>query len=144
MYLDQTDTGEKTRQVRMMKSIYKRAETVVAWLGEETAADRRGVELMKKMFQIIGSRVPEDEILRKGISNYPGSPQMGAPDLPDLPDLGWQDLGGILAKPWFSRVWIMQEYLSAQKFIFICGEAFIDPVILFGLGRHLFKCEMHI
>jgi hypothetical protein len=42
--------------------------------------------------------------------------------LPDTFDSEWDDLLSIGELPWFSRIWIIQELLSSQRCIFLCGK----------------------
>jgi hypothetical protein len=47
--INQTDTAERSSQVAVMKDIYRSAERVVAWLGEESSDSNRAMAFLKEM-----------------------------------------------------------------------------------------------
>ena len=134
--INQKNNEEKTEQVRMMRDIYSRAEHVIIWLGVGRPDDEKGIELM----ELLCKKLPEPE---------PGSAMDGfAPgeDLFDFSELGipvdtsyWRALVDILQRPWFSRVWIIQELCSARSFEFWIGEWIIEPEFVLGVQGRLHR-----
>jgi Heterokaryon incompatibility protein (HET) len=145
--INQSDVVEKSNQVRMMKTIYGNAVAVVAWLGEEEEADRRSLEFMRKIVRTLESQdklqdqteaTVDDEVERQPISG--SSPAVVADsdasaifadprlplDLPDADSSEWDDFMHLVEKPWFSRVWIIQEFVAAKYFEFLCGGTLIE------------------
>jgi hypothetical protein len=49
--INQDDTEEKTRQVRMMRDIYARADQVIIWLGKQQPGDVDGLQLAKNLYK---------------------------------------------------------------------------------------------
>lgn len=135
--INQRDDVEKTEQVKMMRDIYAQAVHVTAWLGSETEADQRGIALLEQIHQIIIEYDPENEESRNRLEQltnltYTRLQTLG---LPDETSLEWDNLQRILEKPWFSRVWIIQEFMLAKAFVFVIGTRAINPdVILFSAG----------
>ncbi|KIW27535.1 uncharacterized protein PV07_07265 [Cladophialophora immunda] len=138
--INQSDLGEKTRQVRQLKEVYSRAEFVVGWLGQETPGDERAIALMKKLYGIIGGpRETDDALLLRRRKEFAKITLTG-PNIVDVPTMAdnlWRDVASFIEKPWFGRVWIIQEYISASKFIFLCGHTGIADTPIFQPMRYL-------
>ena len=105
--INQRDNVEKTQQIRIMKGIYTRAKYVRIWLGEATESDDRAFQAITKLIGFL-------------------SPIIYPIDLASYPEQGisvmdWKALNALLRRPWFTRVWIIQEAVSATECTFICG-----------------------
>ena len=46
--------------------------------------------------------------------------------LPDLEDPHWQTVSKLLNRPWFSRVWMIQEYTLSKDPKFVLGDLYIS------------------
>lgn len=118
--INQQDRQEKSTQVSMMRDIYKQAAKVVFWLGRQEQYDKNAVELMN----IFNARhkFPSDvESLRGRSLNEIGLP---------LNHHGWIGWASILSRPWFGRVWIVQEFLNATQSVFMSGALEIPSNLL--------------
>jgi hypothetical protein len=137
--INQSDVDEKTDQVKLMWEIYSHAELVIAWLGKQDEASKRGVELIRHMSSVVGSSASEvdaersDEQIRRKIRIS----DFNTLGLTGLISPAWNDLFSILTRDWFSRVWIIQEIVAARRCIFLCGDEVIDSSILLGIGKIL-------
>ncbi|KAH9989491.1 heterokaryon incompatibility protein-domain-containing protein [Xylariaceae sp. FL0662B] len=126
--INQSDDREKTAQVRMMRDIYARAQRVVIWLGREQAGDREGYELAKSLYQKLdGANYNMDATTYDFDDFGPISEGVSGPRI-DNP--GWADLFDILGHPWFTRIWVIQELLVAQKSIMWRGALDINTHII--------------
>lgn len=115
----------------MMKTIYGHAVAVVAWLGEEEETDQQSLESMGKLVRALESHdQPQDQTGAHEVEQQPmahsslavvadsdagaifADPRLPS-DLPDADSPEWDHFLHLLEKPWFSRVWIVQE-LSLQ------------------------------
>lgn len=114
--INQSDVTEKTEQVRMMRDVYVQADTVIIWLGQEQADIQMGLDLALKLDELFGDE-PLEHDLDLDLRNV-GLPEISSPD--------WSALASLLSRPWFSRMWIIQELLSAVKPIFWCGSITIE------------------
>ncbi|KAL8767641.1 MAG: hypothetical protein Q9209_005900 [Squamulea sp. 1 TL-2023] len=101
--IDQNNLVEKTHQVSMMKHIYRSASLVLLWLGESDKDIRKAIAHLE-LLDTIGGRRPTEESLK-----------------PFLPGLA-----KIFKKPWWSRLWVVQEVFMANR----------EP--RFGCGRKWF------
>lgn len=114
--INQHDMNEKARQVRMMWGVYKYAKQVMIWLG----GPEDDAELaMNLLFDVANAIVTEEFTGRKPVYLPTGS-------LPsfnfhyDAPS--WIALAKLLERPWFRRVWVMQEVVAAKQAVLVCGQ----------------------
>ncbi|PVH85219.1 HET-domain-containing protein, partial [Cadophora sp. DSE1049] len=92
--INQSDDAEKSLQIPLMADIYGQATEVMIWLGEET----EGTTDVMLYLNRIGQN-PENDALWKDLIKDPNL---------DKTDLVW-------TRPWFSRVWIIQELALASR-----------------------------
>jgi hypothetical protein len=125
--INQNDNQEKTRQVRMMRNIYKKAERVIIWLGKEQTSDGRGFELAKSLYHKCDGASYNMYATTYDFENFDCASR-GAPTPFGNPD--WAALFAILSHPWFSRIWVVQELLVAQRSIMWRGALDLDTDII--------------
>lgn len=108
--INQSDADEKSRQVNMMREVYRQARRVLIWLGEEGEGDTLEplIKLAQKLATVDVSRLPKDRVGRQK-------------------SLGFEDahilsLSSLLERPWFRRVWVVQEVAVASEAILYCGH----------------------
>ncbi|CAM1509403.1 Fc.00g031420.m01.CDS01 [Cosmosporella sp. VM-42] len=122
--INQGDSTEKNSQVQLMGDIYHQAQQVCVWLGELTDGGIVGVKSIQGK-------------LTMGWYMWQVDRKYGKPTLPVRESFGdsvsmqnrsnlvqEQELGEIkeiLDRPWFTRVWIMQEAVLARKLVLMCG-----------------------
>ncbi|KAK1749403.1 HET-domain-containing protein [Echria macrotheca] len=108
--INQANVDERNRQVAVMRQIYASAERVIIWLGGDDEYTADGVM----------------DIIREANDLAQVSSRSEHPPAKDLSDLLRQcaDFYFALAvvRPWFSRVWIIQELAMAKR----------DPLVLIG------------
>ena len=118
--INQKDDHERSHQVRQMRNIYSKASEVIAHLGE--AANRseeiplcidgiiQGVEHWQQAHEW-GSKpspIPEQDYVAYEIAPYN--------------NVCWEIIKVFLTRPWFTRIWIIQEAVLARELTFICGD----------------------
>jgi hypothetical protein len=120
--IDQSRTTERNREVRRMDHIYRNAVQTVIWLGRGTEEGniRRPLEdidsIPRKTHDLLNlladadPEVPEDaaNVLRRADSTR-----------------GLQLLFRFFTRPWFTRVWILQEIALAKTASIIYGDVMI-------------------
>jgi len=94
--INQSDLQERVHQVRMMGDIYREAEKVIVWLGMPTPASDLG---MKTLSFLAGN-----EDLTKG-----------SPWEAQSPEIVIAAINDITARPYFERIWVVQEAALARK-----------------------------
>lgn len=117
--INQDDSEEKSHQVMLMEKIYKQAHSVKVWLGDEDS-DRYGpaafdlIRQLAKASDQIGGDVFDITII---------SPKVLSLGLPPVDDPVWQCLAVLLSRPWFYRVWIIQEVVLAKSAMLHWGSS---------------------
>lgn len=115
--INQDDLKEKTQQVILMRKIYEHAWSTVVWLGEEADNSSGALETIVAVggaLQLyLDDRAPT-------LGNFEG---VGLP-APDSPK--WFELNKLLSRPWFYRVWVMQEVAVSSSTQLMCGEKWIS------------------
>ncbi|KAK2768523.1 hypothetical protein FQN54_000379 [Arachnomyces sp. PD_36] len=98
--INQDDDNEKSQQIRLMRDIFKRARTVLIWLGNEDAHYAESVfELSRRIF-------------RKDVTSIP---PLHAPV--------WRGIQVLFSKSWFWRLWCFQEVALAVSADVLWGDA---------------------
>jgi hypothetical protein len=131
--INQKDVVEKTQQVQMMSTIYQKATFVIGWLGELTEHNRRGLQTIKRVVETIGLKEIYDENMNNLIERPSIADAFTLAEQYNLPYLGhqaWEDVATIFEKGWFGRVWVIQELLFAQQFMFLCGDTLIEDDLI--------------
>jgi hypothetical protein len=101
--IDQKNLDEKSHQVGLMKDVYKNAYEVVVCLGEPTEDSNRAMDAIYP--------------LKKAYHASQNSQTVSSPELPSL-----VYLGSLLRRPWFSRIWVIQEVAVASSVTIVCGN----------------------
>lgn len=96
--INQADMEERGRQVRFMAEVYSKANRVVVWLGESEARDHGAFQAM----------------LEAGEKSSP------------LASDKLQAVRALLNRPWFRRIWVLQEVAAARNLRIMCGSTEID------------------
>ncbi|KAI9869595.1 MAG: hypothetical protein M1830_005317, partial [Pleopsidium flavum] len=110
--IDQSNVEERNHQVRLMGRIYGKAQNVVVWLGDEDDNSRAGLKLARK---ILGLAVKTPDIVLQGDN-------LESLGLPGRNSKEWRALGAFLRRPWFKRVWVIQEVVMSSKAVVMCGQ----------------------
>ncbi|KAM0313627.1 hypothetical protein ACHAO8_005284 [Botrytis cinerea] len=119
--INQENFHEKIHQIRQMGDIYKKAEKVVIWLGRGTEETDLVMDAMKR--------------LRKASLSWHSTEWKDKAS-------GWVDENNehlsnlreqmrlILDRPWFRRIWILQEVANARRSTTVhCGNKSISATI---------------
>ncbi|KAF5657121.1 Het6 heterokaryon incompatibility [Fusarium heterosporum] len=131
--LNQSDHIEKSIQVPRMSLIYGRCERVLAWLGpveDDDMADVHHLADKLKIFEAPAdsghqSTAEDDRITSFRKSAY-SDPKAAA-----VVESVRRALRSIGRRPWFRRIWILQEAVLAQRQpLLLCGQ--------FDLGYEIF------
>ncbi|KAK8113054.1 hypothetical protein PG984_013580 [Apiospora sp. TS-2023a] len=103
--IDQGNVKERNHQVHMMQRIYASASSVIVSLGDVTANGLRALELAIRLF---------------------GPRDSGAPNrLLGYPEADLQGISHLFMKPWWKRIWIVQEVVAARQIVVWCGPKVI-------------------
>ena len=113
--VDQRNLKERGQQVSLMPALYSRAHAVVVWLGQSTDDSNLAVDGL----EILASKSPED--WSASIPFHPSNKGRAA-KLP-LTEGHWRALHDLFKRPWFGRLWVVQEVrLGGERVVMQCGE----------------------
>jgi len=102
--IDQSNVDERNHQVAMMGEIYSKATSVIVWLGESTFDIERAIETMTKTCaNELASEVWLDSTDR---------------------------IHELFTKGYWTRAWIVQEYMLAAKVEVWCGQFSLAEEVL--------------
>ncbi|KAF2965631.1 hypothetical protein GQX73_g7923 [Xylaria multiplex] len=110
--INQNNLLERGEQVQLMDRIYLYADEVLAWLGEEADNSDVGMDAIEKWAHWAIS------MRDKTVENL-------AQIKDDIPDAFDKDIASaiwhILNRPFWTRIWIIQEVVLAQELYLVCG-----------------------
>jgi hypothetical protein len=122
--INQKDEEEKSFQVAMMRDIYKRAAKVIFWLGEQESYDKDAVRLMRGFLERYPHQLDMEPHRGKTLE------ELGLSSI----DRGWTGWASLFCRPWFGRVWIVQEFFNARNSVFMSGALEIPTELLVHCG----------
>lgn len=105
--INQDDINERNAQVAMMGQIYRSADSVYAWLGPPTTDS-----------DLVFDFIAETKALRSAGTSYGRIYDAGFAAIEALLD--------ILKRPYWSRLWIIQEIVLAKRLWLFYGSRFIS------------------
>lgn len=119
--INQKDEKEKSSQMEIMGTIYQRAYKTVVWLGEEVCENfgedtrdcRGAIDNLYQLCDKIDDATRKDYSMDKAklyALREPGS------------DIDWKAIERLLLRPWWRRVWTLQEFLISNHLRFYCGK----------------------
>lgn len=97
--INQKNIDERNQQVPLMREIYYNATDVLHWLGEQTPIDKYAIQALMQMPQAV-----EDDI-NSGTSDFEERVEAAT----SLNAAAWQCVLEFLDKPFWHRLWIVQE-----------------------------------
>jgi hypothetical protein len=137
--INQADHRERGHQVQMMGSIYQCAQTVRVWLGADIPSFSDASRFVDKV--VIYSSLEYGiahgfEVLNEQMQNHMKSLLIA--------EEGWQALAEILEQSYWSRIWIIQEYLLAADVIIFCSHGSMLGQDLKKALRSIYKEELKV
>jgi Heterokaryon incompatibility protein (HET) len=131
--INQEDDAEKNHQIPLMAEIYNSATQVLVWLGSNSEEGDKAFALIPLVADTLENATPDIE--GETFFNY-----LANVGLPQQDFSLWQGIGDILARPWFSRLWVMQEVYSSSSISVLCGSEIIRweklTSLIDGLIKH--------
>jgi hypothetical protein len=114
--IDQSNERERGHQVQQMCKIYSQAEEVIVWLGQATRETNTLFESLQRLQEhsVLYGHGHRHWDLAKWKELWLSVPKDSDSELRD-------GLFLLLRRPWFKRVWILQEIANAKKASILCG-----------------------
>lgn len=111
--INQRDDKERTEQVGIMRQIYTKAWHVVIWLGRETLEDKEAFSLLSQF---------EDIFAEHGVIEI-GPEHIQILGLPTIESSKWIALVKLFQRPWFERIWVVQEAAVCKRHSLFCNPS---------------------
>lgn len=111
--INQDNSTEKAQQVLLMAKIYASASKVMVHLGDEADGSDEAIELIHKIAKTNFSTLSSKFKAKAGLTSFGLQPES---------HVVWRSFRLFWRRPWFRRVWIIQEFLFARDIAVICGE----------------------
>ncbi|CAG7556487.1 unnamed protein product [Fusarium equiseti] len=126
--INQSDNAEKASQVALMNEIYAYVACTLVYLGREADGSEIVEELLIRfaraslsLYRLYGRHGMEalrhigliSPSMREIFEEY-GLPGLGHP--------AWKALAKLWGRPWFRRVWVIQEFVLSPDVRMFCGE----------------------
>ncbi len=121
--IDQENLKERGEQVKIMKQIYTRAARVLVWLGPEDDETPVALQTITKLKDHIISRGLSFETLKSIKDEDPYSEMLGLTEQHVLGVESLTILRQIYQRPWFQRIWVVQEVTAGGS----ASEVHIGP-----------------
>ncbi|KAI1298675.1 heterokaryon incompatibility protein-domain-containing protein [Xylaria venustula] len=122
---DEKDTSERNHQVQQMAEIYRGAQRVLVWLGPSThEMDLAMLFLMELQTLYKDTKETIEKFQEWARKKFPAIGNQ-AHDNPT--QLG---LKQIFDRPWFRRIWILQEVGNARAALIHCGTKSVSSAII--------------
>jgi hypothetical protein len=115
--INQQNNQERSQQVSLMRKIYSMARKTIVWLGEEDADSTRAIEWMSKL--------------------CPWRPYVGYELKPTRDLIPWEAIIRLFRRPWFTRIWVVQEFVVGRDVEFLVGTKSLRAETLNLTASHL-------
>ncbi|KAI8629628.1 HET-domain-containing protein [Xylariaceae sp. FL1651] len=99
--INQGDNDEKSGQVRMMDTIFAKAQTVFAWLGPESHDSELAMA-------ILGASKLSEQV-----------------ELPEEVEVACDAIIRLFSRPYWTRCWVIQEICRARAPVIVCGRRYV-------------------
>ncbi|XP_014552763.1 hypothetical protein COCVIDRAFT_109463 [Bipolaris victoriae FI3] len=111
--INQQDIAEKGQQIPLMRMIYSHATNTLIWLGDDDGEDPVGaLDLLETVYARL-----------QGTDAQVTPADFARLDFPPVSDQVWWDIRQLLRRPWFSRLWTIQEAVLSRNLFIKCGHA---------------------
>ncbi|KIW25724.1 uncharacterized protein PV07_08879 [Cladophialophora immunda] len=114
------DVAEKEQQVRTMDRTFSKAEQVIIDLGSSAAPEV--LSILDRFHSIPQEVWEEARSVARNNSLKSCLQVLAAFGLPDVRDAFWPEFSRFMQRPWFTRVWVIQEYTLACQSAFVIGK----------------------
>ena len=120
--INQSDDKEKGSQVALMGDIYRNASRTWVWLGVESDDSDAAID------SIISFRDFSDFSEKGETQENEESQETQRKEArhPNYPEVHWQAVSHLLERPWWRRIWVVQEVLMSRQSILHCGKREVD------------------
>lgn len=112
--INQENARERNHQVAQMGNIYSQAQRVIIWLGEEEQDGKFALQHIKRWNDIFGSEQIFDTMATELELDMLFDPK------------AWKAMALLFKRPWWRRIWVVQEVVLSRTASLQCGSEFCD------------------
>lgn len=113
--INQEDLNERASQVAMMGIIYSQARQVIAFIGEADETLITAMDLILLTANCIWSHGSlSDSATASGLASLLS--EIGPADR------DWESIKELMSRPWFGRLWVVQEIALGKDPVVVCGK----------------------
>jgi hypothetical protein len=115
--IDQGSIAEKSQQVQRMSKTFKEARQVIAWLGKASEDSNDAMDFIPKIVDFAHSARFRLENAHKAeeLQSYLNSHNASV-----------RNMTALLSRPYWTRLWIVQEFMLPEHLVIACGDLFVN------------------
>lgn len=122
--INQRDITERNSQVGMMRDIYHSAVSVMVWLGPANSESDMGVDMVQALLQ---AKKHQDELGdTPGLLIAMSQEYRKRIGLPSWTSEVYEFYASLFQRPWFQRIWIVQEVAVSRHCFLLYGSKSCD------------------
>ncbi|KAH7196324.1 heterokaryon incompatibility protein-domain-containing protein [Fusarium flagelliforme] len=125
--INQADMSERCEQVLLMAEIYRQADRVIAWLGEEENDSSVAMNMLSKLANVWSAYRDHNINPGRALNCIPNAFELAI----------WTAIRHIFMRAWWARLWIYQEVILARSITLSCGQNSLDWEDLVNVFRLL-------
>ncbi|KAL8341092.1 hypothetical protein RB601_006954 [Gaeumannomyces tritici] len=140
---NENEKGEKNHQVGQMNIVYSSAENIIIWLGPGSSAITQLFYASAKLHEHAAQQclLRGQTRLEMWKTVWRSLDRLSGGSAPLLTEHSYDALRTVLRRPWFGRVWVIQEVALARKATIMCGRV-STPTSSFALMPSLLGVEV--
>lgn len=129
--INQEDVDERDEQVRRMKAIYQGADQVLIWLGDyDEPSDKDALARVQRRLvasiaysspKLVTRALTVMEVITRDLDS-PIEASMKRLHVESLTIVDWLQLLRIFHRPWFERLWVIQELAVSTQAVGVWGR----------------------
>lgn len=125
--INSDDEEERASQIQLMGQLYESSYITIVWLGPGDVDSDQGMEFFLTLCQRRDGLVEAWE--KRQSREMPSDLNIAEK---------WRALRDILKRPWWRRVWTIQEFILPRRLVFFCGTKYMShsqfPKAMSGLS----------
>ncbi|KAK5653735.1 hypothetical protein OQA88_7891 [Cercophora sp. LCS_1] len=137
--IDQSDNKERENQVWLMPDIYRIARRVLVYLGPECDNSEAALDFVEHVAKY--SEYLDESLCIPGRSGMSLAKAKGFVMPPVEDAKTWKAWRAFWRRPWFRRVWIIQEFVYATEISVFCGPRELKWIMLKMAAKAFVDCK---
>ncbi|KAF2250393.1 HET-domain-containing protein [Trematosphaeria pertusa] len=110
--INQADAKDKEQQIPLMGLVYSHATNTLIWLGDEGDDDAAlAFETLHRAYSAV--QYAEQAVTPADFARL---------SLPNANDAAWREVRQLFRRPWFTRLWTIQEAVLSLRIFVKCGK----------------------